>query len=241
MKITYRGRCFETNSSSMHSIIITTNDDLLSSEDVKSLLRRGNKISVDIDEDDFGRGPFRLLTTVNDKLAYVIASYCGNGRSNEEINEFLEKLNGIIKEKCPDYEGINFENEEPYNVFLDKDGEEIPYGDVEWEDDDEYSYRDNNGKKYRATPSDIVSYHPVYGGIDHQSCDLLQNFLSDRNVSLSDFIFNRRYVIVIDGDEYCELDHLLESGIIPKENIVENYRVYDIHDWEEIDDRGSNE
>ena len=47
-----------------------------------------------------------------------------------------------------------------------------------------------------------------YGCIDHQSMGLLESFLKDNDISLEDFIFNDRYVVVIDGDEYCIFDTL---------------------------------
>ena len=47
---------------------------------------------------------------------------------------------------------------------------------------------------------------PCYGYIDHQSAGLLQRFLETKNISLYDFIFNDRYVVIIDGDEYNIFD-----------------------------------
>ena len=41
-----------------------------------------------------------------------------------------------------------------------------------------------------------------YGYVDHQSHGLLEKVLDHYRISLEDFIFNDRYVIVIDGDEY---------------------------------------
>ena len=45
-----------------------------------------------------------------------------------------------------------------------------------------------------------------YGYVDHQSMDLLENFLNDNGISLEEFIFNDRYIVVIDGDEYNIFD-----------------------------------
>ena len=45
-----------------------------------------------------------------------------------------------------------------------------------------------------------------YGYVDHQSMGLLSNFLLEHDVSLEDFIFNDRYLVIIDGDEYRIFD-----------------------------------
>ena len=41
-----------------------------------------------------------------------------------------------------------------------------------------------------------------YGYIDHQSFSLLRHTLRAHNITLEDFIFNDKYIVIIDGDEY---------------------------------------
>ena len=50
-----------------------------------------------------------------------------------------------------------------------------------------------------------------YGYVDHQSEGLLNKVLEHYHISLEDFIFNDRYVIVIDGDEYQFFNTLTEQ------------------------------
>ena len=65
-----------------------------------------------------------------------------------------------------------------------------------------------------------------YGYVDHQSMGLLQSFLKEHNISLEDFIFNDRYIVVIDGDEYCVFDSMIEAGLIDKTKIKCTKGVY---------------
>lgn len=55
---------------------------------------------------------------------------------------------------------------------------------------------------------------PYHGDIDHQSMGLLQEFLFRHNISVEEFIFNDKYVVIIDGDEYYELQNLVDAGLI---------------------------
>ena len=66
-----------------------------------------------------------------------------------------------------------------------------------------------------------------YGYVDHQSNGLLQAFLEEHNISLEDFIFNDRYMVVIDGDEYCVFNNMLAVGLIDTSKISIIKGVYD--------------
>lgn len=55
---------------------------------------------------------------------------------------------------------------------------------------------------------------PFYGYIDHQSNGLLQRFLRKHGISLREFISNPKYVVVIDGDEYCKLEKYKSCGLL---------------------------
>lgn len=64
---------------------------------------------------------------------------------------------------------------------------------------------------------------PNYGWVDHQSDGLLQNFLANNDVLLKDFIFNDKYIVIIDGDEYQILDKMNECGLLNSDNIEKRY------------------
>lgn len=49
------------------------------------------------------------------------------------------------------------------------------------------------------------------GYVDHQSVGLLDAALAKYNVSLEDFVFDDKFIVVIDGDEYCIFNTLIET------------------------------
>ena len=174
MKLTIRKGMFETNSSSMHSIIITKNDSNCYEEGLKWGILRFLE-----DDIEFSRSPFQFLNTWRGKVGYAIASYCQDYEaSSEEAKEFISKLEAIIKKHVEDLDHI-----------------ELP------------------------DPED--TWYP-FGYVDHQSEGLLQKFLSEENVTLEDFIFIPKYIVVIDGDEYCifndmkrDLKFEVEKEVLP--------------------------
>ena len=57
--------------------------------------------------------------------------------------------------------------------------------------------------------------------MDHQSHGLLEHVLEHYHISLEEFIFNDRYVIVIDGDETQYFNVLVEQDLFNKD-VVES-------------------
>ena len=62
-----------------------------------------------------------------------------------------------------------------------------------------------------------------YGNIDHQSAGLLRHVLSDQNISPEDFIFNDRYIVIVDGDEYNIFDTFQRTPMYNPDNVQEVY------------------
>jgi len=58
-----------------------------------------------------------------------------------------------------------------------------------------------------------------HGYVDHQSSRILECALNKYNISLEDFIFNDRYIVVIDGDEYCLFDTFVHTDMFNKDSI----------------------
>lgn len=167
---------FETNSSSMHSISILKQGGQYTKEETESNMWIFGDGVLEPDAQDivYGRSPFRVLTTPNEKMEYAIASYDSYAKF-KEIEEIMRRHVAEIKEI------------------------KMPTAD-RWH----YNWRN---------PSDPN----FYGSVDHESMDVLDNFLSEHNVSLEDFIFDRRYIVWIDGDEYDIKGQMIEAGIIDKE------------------------
>lgn len=101
-KCQIRKGCFETNSSSCHSLVILQKNSNVrmtkleirdefrfESELAKKRFKKEGKEILLIDpwENDFGRSPFSVLTSFREKLSYAVAEYCGN---NYRIKSYLE-------------------------------------------------------------------------------------------------------------------------------------------------------
>lgn len=229
MKRVIRRNCFETNSSSMHSIVVTKYDRPYKEEELPWELRSKDKIKIWSDSDlNFGRYPFEILSNVDDKIRYAIASHC-TYMDNETCKTFVEDLEEQLRKVYPDFKGIELPTEY-YRLFKDKDGNVLRNGDVhfdKWLDEDheegQWFYVDKDGNKQIAIETDEFCEEPVYGYVDHQSVGMLDKFLEEEGISLIEFITNRKYSVIIDGDEYCFFDKAKESGLVDLENITKEF------------------
>ena len=255
MKYQIRKSCFETNSSSMHSLIITKknenkkmtqeeirNEFYLNEEWHKERHKNDEKEIVKIDpwDNDFGRSPFTVLTSFEDKLAYAVAEYCGDNYRMKSYTEAENIFDTIFKPLvihligCDEIEWGKWDNRH-FIVYSDDKAEyfdefeEVPHEKLIYidkserdnisEDDmvyDIYKNIDKDGRPIEDAWFDV----PDFGGIDHQSSGLLKRFLINNNISLEDYLVRKDIVVVIDGDEYDELDNLIDCGLIKKDSIV---------------------
>ena len=167
-----RRNVFETNSSSSHSLVITTDNEHYTREEINKNFYVTKKGIVRLWESslEFYRSPFDMLVTFKDKLRYAIAS--SNGNLVADVQDIFRKyIDGFT----------NFVFEQTYKSY-----------------DDEEMIND-------------------YGGTDDY---LIEGWLKEYNISLEEFLINKRYVVICDGDEYCIWDHLKESGLIRTDMIV---------------------
>lgn len=67
-----------------------------------------------------------------------------------------------------------------------------------------------------------------YGYIDHQSSGILKNYLTECNISFEEFLTNKKYIIIIDGDEYNMWGIFKESGLINEDFIEKEIDGYDL-------------
>ena len=257
MKYQIRKNCFETNSSSMHSLIITKKNEnirmtqkeirkefYLDEEWYKERHKNDEKEVVEIEpwENDFGRSPFTVLSSFRNKLAYAIAEYCGDNyriesylQAEKKFDEIfvplLMHLIGCDEIKWDKWNNKHFEIYSDGGEYFDE-VEEVPYEKlvyVEKEDRDGLSDDDLLRGHYKKTDVDGRPVEdawfdvPDFGSIDHQSAGLLTGFLELNNLSLEDYLVRKDVVVIIDGDEYCELDSLIDCGLIKKDSIVLRY------------------
>ena len=266
MKYQVRKGCFESNSSSMHSLVVTKKnsnvrmtqeeirDEFYLNEDwYKNRHKNDEKEIVKIDpwDNEFGRSPFTVLTTFRDKLSYAVAEYCGNNYSiksyleadktfDEVFAPLLTRLIGCDEVEWGKNDYRHFEVYVGGGEYLDE-VEQVPYQklvyvDKETAEKDGLTEDDLVGRCYRNVDEDGKKIEDLwidvsdYGSIDHQSSGLLRGFLKANNLTLEDYLVRKDVVLVVDGDEYCELDNLIDCGLISKDSIVLRFPKCDSYD-----------
>ena len=247
MKYQVRKGCFETNSSSMHSLIVTKKNSnvRMTQEEIRDEFcldsywstERTNKNGKEVlevnmySDNEFDRSPFSVLSSFDDKLKYAIAEYCGNNYDaasyvkgekyfNEVFVPLLIKLTGCDEVKCGD--GV-----ETFYIYSDVGGEyldeveEVPYRKRVHRDGWERGESYYESHDVDGRPIEEACFEvPNFGSIDHQSSGLLRRFLANNNLSLEDYLVRKDVCVVIDGDEVCELGNLIGCGLIDKDSIV---------------------
>lgn len=152
MKYQIRKGCFETNSSSCHSLIVTKKnsnirmtqeeirDEFYLNEDWYKERHKNNEeeiVKIDPWDNEFGRSPFNVLVTFIDKLAYAIAEYCGNNYSIESYikgeKTFDEMFRPLLIRLigCDDVEWDRWDDES-FEIYVGggdnlNEVEEVPY------------------------------------------------------------------------------------------------------------------
>lgn len=229
MKRVERDGCFESDSSSEHVIVVTKQDDHLTPEEIrKDAFIHGGKLDLRYTEisDGYGRGPFQVLSSYEGKLSYAICVYCGGKVNDPDFNQELEAILEVVREDLPEITGFIFPTvqERPY---LDKDGNIINPYEVDFVPDKydtyKYMYQDTKGRWHEVRKADYYIDVPQIGWIDHQSLGLFESFLDKRKLSLREFLTNKRYIILVDGDESYITGSLIKCGIIDRNSLDEVY------------------
>lgn len=260
MKYQIRKSVWESNSSSMHSLVVTkknsnvrmTQEEIrgefyLDEEWYKDRHKNDEKEIVKIDpwDNDFGRSPFNVLVTFEDKLAYAIAEYCGNNygiksylKSEKTFDEMFRPL--LIRLiGCDDIEWDRWDDR-PFEIYVGggdnlDEVEQVPYDKLIYVDKDErkdlsednlirgrYKKVDIDGRPIEEAWFDV----PKFGEIDHASSGLLKRFLKDNNLSLEDYLVRKDIITIITGDEYSTFADMVTCGLINKDSIVTQYPNY---------------
>ena len=180
MKRQIRRNVFETNSSSMHSLVVKKTSEYYNEAELRESvwLYDDGEWHIHSTEDlDFGRYPFDCLNTFGKKVRYAIASLCGYKENAKEV--FENVIMKTVREVIP----------ECINIKLPSMG---------------YSRKENR-KTY-------------YGYVDE---DILTGFLESENIDLKEFLTNKKYIVIVDGDEYQIWNRMKDSNLI-NENQIEN-------------------
>ena len=256
MKMQIRTGMFETNSSSMHSLLIMKNRQTMTQKEIRDEFyldedwHKDNTLRLDSYGNDYGRG-FDVLASFRDKLSYALASMCGSCYSlksyiqggdtfHEVFEPLLKKLVGVDKvEMYWDSENFHVYSdsvtedlEQDYTTY-----EEVPYEDLihneNWnkeghEDEDYYEKICRSGRKQEEIWLDV----PKFGSVDHQSVGLFQRFLEKYNITLEDYLIRKDIIVIIDGDEYYLFDTMVNAGIVDKNAIEVKYPKNEPYDSE---------
>ena len=209
--LSIRKGCFETNSSSMHSLAIWKKckpyDDYYLSLGTKYDKDKENGTFELLDwtchdEEDYSfyRYPYRQLTTPIEKLRYIVGWYLG-----------YEYPDGDY-EKEPVYK---FKDEEVEKELIRLIEKYTGYKKVQW-----YKIEEKmtipRGKKYRKWVEEKVYPETTF---DNDTGEDVMNFVRRKGITLEDLIFKPNYTIQVDGDEYCEFRDMFDFGMINLDNL----------------------
>jgi len=219
-KLNIRLSSFETNSSSMHTVVLINDNEYHDAKKVirkyvskndllKNNIRQSDGVYIPVPKDtfgdsySFGRG-FAIYTDWIEKFAYVLAS-----SDLEMIKSIINMLNMYSNEKI-----LGFVSHLT----------QFEYEDVE------ISYK-HFGKETSLKP--VRGFNPyfcAYGTVDHQSTGTLQECIAamkktdtykNMNIEelLYEIIFSKRIGIVEDSDEEYRLDEYISSGLLNANSI----------------------
>lgn len=259
MKMTVRKGAWETNSSSMHSLLIMKKrqtmtqkeirDEYYLDEDWRKERRNTLQLMYDCNK-EFGR-EFNVLTSFRDKLSYALASMCGSCYSLESYirgeNTFHEVFEPLLKtlvgvDKVEPYMGS--ENFHVYSDTVTDDlnqdyttYEEVPYDDLVRNGN--WSYYNKDSEPYYKEicnsgrkQEEIWLEVPKFGSVDHQSAGLLQRFLDKYGITIEEYLIRKDIIVIVNGDECDIFGTMLEAGIVDKNAIQIKYPKEGPYDWE---------
>lgn len=182
--INVRKGCFETNSSSMHSLAIWKEAKpysdwnlILGGCDEQGVFDLFRYV-LSAEDASFERYPFRILKTPIEKLQYLVGYYYRDGRWRD--NRVRRQLEKIVKSHVPGCRKIKWYT-------------------LDW----------NGNRRYMQT------------AYNNDSGEFPVHFLQRKGISLEDFIFNPKYTIQVDGDEYQTFAGMFEYNAINTDNIAD--------------------
>ena len=232
MKRQIRRCVFETNSSSMHSLVVMKKASRYSKDEIlDGFYLFDDKESGDDNcvwkirdcDLEFGRSPFRSLGNFHDKWLYACASLV-----REYKDDMYNQLEQIALKYVPGLKTIQM----PLTT------ESIPNKDYQ------KSERNNYYQEYGKTEDELTEYllakekewnieidywesngywcfeKPYIGYVDE---DILGGFLQKENITIEEFLINKRYVVIQDGDEYCYWSDIKDTGLINVDIIDHEY------------------
>lgn len=233
MKRQIRKGVFETNSSSMHSLVVMKRNDIYTPEEfMDGIYLYDDRDTKEPDcvwepyegDLEFGRSPFRALGTFSDKWLYACASLVHDYNDNiykELVTIALKYVPCLKKIKMPmttlscakkyDEECENDSYRQKYGKTEEELIEYLSKKEKDWGIEIEYWEHEKGLWRYDA---------PDTGYVDE---DILSGFLKKENITLEEFLINKKYVVIQDGDEYCYYNDMKDAGLINLDAIDHEY------------------
>ena len=180
MKQIIRYNTFETNSSSMHSLVVAKNPRPYNKRELALNCYspdRSYELFFCYNEEgaDFNRYPFQVLRDPADKLRYYVAHEIGTCEKKNlipKVKKFISKQTGVPVKKIE----IGITNRWSHTNKAKRDY----YGFVEHNDTGESPF----------------------------------DYINRKGITMEELVLNPKYIIIVDGDEYCEFKKLFESNLL---------------------------
>ena len=234
MKRQIRRGVFETNSSSQHSLCIMKMDEHYTPDEIardfylcddKETGEKDCEWHIWDSDMEFGRSPFRALGNFHDKWLYACASlvYEYNDENYKKLEtlalKYVPGLKTIVipmisdsiadknhpENKDSEYAQKYGKTEDELNEWLEQKEKDWGIDTIEyWEGDNGYFHFDK----------------PYTGYVDE---DMLRGFLKKENISLEEYLTNKKYVVIQDGDEYCYWSDMKKAGLVNMDAIDHEY------------------
>lgn len=233
MKQFIRFNTFETNSSSMHSLVVVKdpkpykNSELLSDHVIDDTFDL-----FGYDDGYYGRSPYKVLRTPIDKLRYYVAHYLGACHQLELIPEILKFIcseTGVEEHKIL----LTIQDDDIDAVDFDEENPELNFGYAGSNDtgEDVFTYIERNNislKEFVTNPKYVV----IIDGDEYQEFKKLfeSNILDANNFedisSGSDFWNDSVYEISLNWLEYDDCDYsLMVEGLSSVNKFVKEVRL----------------
>ena len=186
MKFQIRQKCYETNSSSMHSCVMTkknkdvrmtqdeVRDEFYLNEDWYKAQHKNDEqeiVKLYFYHNEFDRSPFEVLFSFRDKLAYAVAEYCGGNYSMESYLKAEDTFDEIFK---------------PLLIRL------IGCDEIEWDNWD-YSHH------FIVYSNNEAEYFDEFEEVPYEKMIYIRESIKDRKISENDVVDNYYTNIDIDG------------------------------------------
>lgn len=203
MKRQVRRNVFETNSSSMHSLVIKKESVYFTDEEARDgiYVDKNGIFDLSFEKMYFGRSPFQVLYTLLDKAKYVLASMC-----MYKDDAVYKEVKSVIHSYIPEFVDLKLELRTNIYDAASTTEEEIK----KWAGEGNYVKKDDNW----------ITWEYELGGVDE---DILSSFLEKENITITEFLKNKRYIVIVDGDEYCVYKDMKRNGLVNADNIEKEY------------------